>query len=85
MGRAKLQPPPGPCTAIYPRSDGIVPRPRCREPPRATTENVEVRGSHLGLGFNPLVLYAVADRLALPEGAWQLFDRSGLRKLLVPQ
>jgi hypothetical protein len=40
-----------------------------------------VYGSHTGLGFNPLVLYAVADRLALPEDAWAPFDRGGLKAL----
>jgi hypothetical protein len=29
------------------------------------------------LGFNPLVLYAIADRLAQPEDAWQPFFRYG--------
>ena len=75
-------PPPVPSTAIYSRSDGVVPWPRCRETPGARTDNIEVRGSHVGLGFNPLVLYAVADRLALSEDAWSPFDRSGLRDLL---
>ena len=36
----------------------------------------------IGLGVHPAVLYAVADRLGQPEGAWQRFDRvSGLRGL----
>jgi hypothetical protein len=39
-------------------------------------------GSHCGLGFNPLVLYAVADRLSQPEGRWKPFDYSGWRTLL---
>jgi hypothetical protein len=30
------------------------------------------------------VLYAVADRLAQPEGAWKPFDRSGLRSWVFP-
>ncbi len=34
---------------------------------------------------NPAVLYAVADRLAQPEGAWKPFDRSGLRALVYPK
>ena len=34
------------------------------------------------MGFNPIVLYAVADRLAQPEGGWQPFDRAGVRALL---
>jgi hypothetical protein len=29
-------------------------------------------------------LYAIADRLALPEDKWRPFDRSGLRSLLYP-
>ena len=35
-------------------------------------------GSHLGLGFNGIVLAIVADRLAQPEGAWQPFQPKGL-------
>ena len=34
-------------------------------------ENIEVRGSHLGLGHNPPVLVVVADRLAQPIGQWK--------------
>jgi len=34
--------------------------------------------SHIGLGLNPSAWWAVADRLAQPEGRWQPFDRSGL-------
>jgi pimeloyl-ACP methyl ester carboxylesterase len=75
-------PPPVPSTAIYTRSDGIVAWQGCREQESATTENIEVEGSHSGLGYNPAALYAVADRLALPEGQWRPFDRSGLRSLL---
>jgi len=77
-------PPPVPSTAIYSRSDGVVAWQGCREQESATTENIEVEGSHCGLGHNPVVLYAVADRLALPEGEWRPFDRSGLRGLLYP-
>lgn len=77
-------PPPVQSTAIYSRSDGIVAWQGCREQESTTTENVEVEGSHCGLGHNPVVLYAVADRLALPEGEWWPFDRSGLRSLLYP-
>ena len=36
-------------------------------------ENIRVAGSHTGLGFNPLVLCIVAERLAQPEGQWQPF------------
>jgi len=82
-GREAMKlPPPVPSTAIYTRSDGIVAWQGCREQESATTENIEVEGSHSGLGYNPAVLYAIADRLALPEGEWRPFDRNGLRSLL---
>ena len=75
-------PPPVPSTAIVSRSDGIAGFHACREAPGPRAENVEVPGSHIGLGLNPLVLFAIADRLAQPEGAWKSFDRSGLRGVL---
>src|ERR1700758_1653709 len=81
-GEAMKLPPPVPSTAIYSRSDGIVAWQGCREQESATTENIEVEGSHSGLGYNPAVLYAIADRLALPAGGGRPFDRSGLRSLL---
>ena len=79
------QPPPVPSTAIYSRSDGVVPW-RCSvERPAEFAENVRVEGSHCGLGHNPLVLWAIADRLAQPEGKWRPFSRRGLRGLLYPK
>jgi len=54
----------------------------CAERPGAMTENIEVHGSHCGLGRHPAVVYAVADRLAQPESAWKPFDRSGWRALV---
>jgi len=36
-------------------------------------ENLEVHGSHLGLGHNPAVALVVADRLAQRPGAWEAF------------
>ena len=47
--------------------------------PRA--ENIEVYGSHCGLGHHPAAVYAIADRLAQPEGQWKKFDRRGLARL----
>jgi hypothetical protein len=41
-------------------------------------ENIEVSASHFGIGFNPIALYAVADRLSQPEGRWRPFRREGL-------
>ena len=70
-------PPPVPCTSIYSRSDGIVSWEACREEPSGQTENIEVPATHLGMIVNPLVLWAVADRLAQAEGEWSPFDREG--------
>ena len=36
-----------------------------------------VRGSHIGLGFNAVVLWIVAERLSQPEGQWKRFEPSG--------
>lgn len=63
-----------PTSALYSRSDGIVPWSIARETPGPLVENIEVRASHLGLGVHPAVFYAVADRLAQPVGAWQRFE-----------
>src|SRR5215213_5696124 len=62
-----------PTTAIYTRTDGVVPWQLCVERPGPRRESVEVHGSHIGLGHNPAVLLAVADRLAQPEGTWAPF------------
>jgi pimeloyl-ACP methyl ester carboxylesterase len=83
--RARMkEPPPVPATAIYSRSDGIVAWRGCMEREGPASENIEVQGSHSGLGHNPAVLFAIADRLAQPEGQWQRFDRGGLRSLFYP-
>jgi len=74
-------PPPVPSTAIYSPSDGIVPPRWCREQAGPQAENVELPASHLGIGFNPLALFLVAERLAQREGAWRPFEASGLRRL----
>lgn len=75
------QPPPVPSTAILSRSDGIAAWECCVERLTPTTENIEVQSSHTGLGHNPIVLWAIADRLAQPEGKWRPFNRSGLKSL----
>ena len=76
--------PPVPTTAIFSRSDGVVAWQCSVEQKSATSESIEVDGSHCGLGAHPAVLYAIADRLAQPEGRWQPFERSGLRALVYP-
>lgn len=74
-----------PSTSIYSKTDGIVAWPSSIDVETPISENIEVFASHLGLGVNPAVLYAVADRLAQPEGAWKPFDRSGVRSLIYPK
>lgn len=69
--------PPVPTTSIFSRTDGIAAWQTCLQPEGPLAESIQVPGSHLGLGFNPLVLYAIADRLAQPEDAWQPFFRYG--------
>ncbi len=69
-----------PATAVYSRSDGIVPWQIARLGQGERSENVEVYGSHIGLGFNAAALYLLADRLAQPEDRWEPFRRSGWKR-----
>jgi pimeloyl-ACP methyl ester carboxylesterase len=74
-----------PTTSIFSRTDGVVAWQCSMEEETATSENIEVHASHVGMGANPTALYAIADRLAQPEGQWQRFDHvehTGIKKLL---
>lgn len=79
--------PPVPTTSIYSKTDGIVAWQNCHQSKPVSakkakqTENIIVEGSHCGLGVNPSVLYAIADRLAQPENRWRPFVNVGTRKL----
>ncbi len=71
--------PPIPISCLYSLDDGVVP------PQEATIngdpalhENIRVTGSHVGMGFNGMVLATVANRLAQPESNWQPFQPTGL-------
>lgn len=66
-----------PLSAILSKSDGVVNWRMSLAPPGPQRESIEVKASHLGLGVNPAVLWAIADRLAQPEGEWRPFQRSG--------
>jgi len=74
-----------PSTSIFSKTDGIVPWQISVISQNDFSENIEVYGSHIGLGFNPSVLFAIADRLALPADEWAPFDRSGWRQLVYGQ
>ena len=71
-----------PSTAVFSKTDGIVPWQVATQPPSEIAENVEVYASHMGLGFNPTVLYAVADRLSNPDGVWRPMQRTGFKRLM---
>lgn len=77
--------PPMPTTSIFSRTDGVVAWHCSMEEETSSSENIEVHASHVGMGANPSALYAIADRLAQPEGQWRRFDHeghTGLKKLL---
>lgn len=76
--------PPVPTTAIFSRTDGICAWQGCVEKASAKSESIEVESSHCGMGHHPAVVYAVADRLAQPDGQWKPFDRSGWRSFVYP-
>ena len=82
--KASAEPPPMPSTSIYSKGDGVVPWRNCIEKAAPQTDNIEVYGSHCGLGVNPAVLFAVADRLALPENDWKPFKRSSWKTAVYP-
>ncbi|WP_291845653.1 alpha/beta hydrolase [Bradyrhizobium sp.] len=84
FGGALAGTPPVPTTAIFSRTDGICAWQGCREQATATSESIEVESSHCGMAHHPAAVYAVADRLAQPEGQWKPFDRSGWRSLVYP-
>lgn len=69
--------PPVPTTSILTKTDGIVHwRGSVQKPARTPTENIEVYASHCGLGVNPSVMIAIADRLAQGDGTWAPFEPS---------
>ncbi len=69
--------PPVPTTSILTKTDGIVHwRGSVQKPTQTPSENIAVYASHIGLGVNPSVMIAVADRLAQPENTWAPFEPS---------
>ena len=76
---------PVPATSIYSRFDGIVAWQACLDPPSPRSENIAVVGSHFGYGHNPAVVWAVADRLAQPLGAWTPFQPPRALRMLFPR
>jgi hypothetical protein len=74
-----------PTTSIFSRSDGVVAWQACiQEGDADLTENIEVDGSHCGLGWNPEVLSVIADRLRQPMGTWRSHGRASSFKQVTP-
>jgi pimeloyl-ACP methyl ester carboxylesterase len=69
-----------PTTSIYSKTDGVVAWQCSINPRAAQAENIEVHASHVGMGLNPLALYAIADRLRQDPACWQAFDARGARR-----
>lgn len=77
--------PPVPTTAIYSKSDGVVSWQYCIEYDEGDhLENIEVRGSHLGMGINSMTWLILADRLAQQPGSWKPFDPVRLKEAGCP-
>ena len=74
-----------PSTAIYSRTDGVVRWHTCIDTESERHENIEVRGSHSGLGWNAAAVFAVTDRLAQRPGEWKRFSPPRLLRPLYPQ
>lgn len=81
----ETEPLPVPATSIYSRYDGVVAWQACLDLRSPRAENIAVIGSHFGYGHNPAVVWAVADRLAQPRGAWAPFRPPVALRPLFPQ
>jgi len=79
------EPPPVPTSSIYSRTDGVVSWQCSINAPSALAENIEVHASHIGMGVNPLALYAIADRLLQRHGHWKPFEPESAVRHFFPQ
>lgn len=75
------QTPPVPTTSIFSVTDGVVAWRSSLGKEGPLAENIQVPGSHIGLGANPAVLYAILDRLSQPEGRWRRFEPGGFKSM----
>jgi alpha/beta superfamily hydrolase len=81
-------PAPVPTTAIYSKEDGIVSWQMCMEKEEDSLhQNIQVHGSHIGLGINTAVLTVIEDRLKLNAENWRKFKAEGFfnQRLLFPK
>lgn len=78
--------PPVPTTSIFTKTDGIVHwRGSVQAPSKTPSENIVVYASHCGLGVNPSVMIALADRLAQEEGNWVPFEAKPTQRWMFPK
>ncbi|MEL7190346.1 MAG: alpha/beta fold hydrolase [Pseudomonadota bacterium] len=81
--------PPVPTTSILTKTDGIVHwRGSVQHPDKTNgfpAENIVVYASHCGLGVNPSVMIALADRLSQKEGDWAPFDPDASQQWMFPK
>ncbi len=74
---------PIPISCLYGINDGIVAPHEAMLPlDHECHENIRVPATHMGMVVNPMVMWIIADRLALPEGSWEPFAPSGASGLL---
>jgi pimeloyl-ACP methyl ester carboxylesterase len=74
-----------PVTAIFSKSDAIVSADIAQLPKGRQSENIGINTSHIGMGYNPVVLYLIADRLRQDADDWTPFEFSGLRNFFYHQ
>ncbi|MEM6963830.1 MAG: alpha/beta hydrolase [Bacteroidota bacterium] len=73
------KPTPVPTTSIYSKQDGVVPWEVCMEAYESEiAQNIQVRGSHLGMGVNATILNIIADRLKYEKWNWTHFQSNGV-------
>jgi pimeloyl-ACP methyl ester carboxylesterase len=73
-----------PVAAVFTKADGVVAWRSCLQDAGVRRENIEVYGSHCGLGHNPTAMWVVADRLAQPAGTWTPFRPPAFARRLYP-
>ncbi len=78
--------PPVPTTSVLTKTDGVVHwRASVQAEGDHPTENIVVHASHCGLGVNPSVMIALADRLAQKDGTWAPFKARLTQRWMFPK
>ncbi|MCK5892876.1 MAG: alpha/beta hydrolase [Endozoicomonadaceae bacterium] len=69
-------------TSIYTKQDGVIAWQIAQVDETDLSQNIAVGASHLGIIFNPQALYAIADRLSMPDNQWKRMDEEILSLLI---